>query len=207
MIPAAYYQTIYLTLVTNTGLLLLSYEDLSFTSTLAKFWNTTDTGIMGSIVVLQREYDVNYNPFFINKFTKNFGTRVSTIAYNTCDGVIYVGLENGITYTFTAHIHTMGQQGDVTTQIKEGTRIKLFNERVISFAFLGCYVFVCGNVSQLAVLRVDDGHKANANVFVNASIKKRIEGKGQLSLMYPLELSAWNALSDDCSSRWHRHCP
>ena len=165
---------------TNTGLLLLSYEDLTFASTINKFWNRNDTDIMGSIVVLQREYDVNYKPFFINKFTKNFDMRVSTIAYNTCDDVIYVGCENGIIFTFVVHIHDIGNN-DMTTQIKEGTKLKLFNERVMSFAFLGCYVFVCGNVSTIAVFTFNE---TNENVLVNASIKKRIEGKGQLNLMY-----------------------
>jgi hypothetical protein len=165
---------------TNTGLLLLSYEDLTFASTIGKFWNINDTDIMGSIVILQREYDGNFKPFFINKFTKNFDMRVSTIAYNNCDDVIYVGFENGITYTFIVDIHDM-DNNDTSTQIKEGTKMKLFNERVISFEFLGCYVFVCGNESKIAVFTLNESNK---NVLVNASIQKRIEGKGQLNLMY-----------------------
>ena len=160
---------------TRSGLLMLSFEDRSLLSTVGKFWSIIDSEILGNIAIYQRLFDNNNKPYFTKKIFKCFDVRVSTINSNYDANSIFVGFENGTVHCFTIYI-----VGDNLLSIIEGIKFKYFTNRICAFAFLGEYTFIAGTENKIMITKFGDEHKRDIEVIVNASLKKRVEGKGHI---------------------------
>ena len=157
---------------TNTGLLMLSYEDNTILSSIGKFWSLIDSDIAGSISIYQRLFDTNNKPYFTKKLTKCFDVKASKIDINSYIDVIFVGFENGIVHSFIV------RRNDSVINIIEGIQFKYFTTRITSFSFYNNFTFIAGAENKILVVQLTDETKRNVEVIVNASVKKRMEGKG-----------------------------
>jgi hypothetical protein len=88
----------------SSGILILGLEDVSILSTIGRFWSMIDYEILGSILVYQRVYDENEQPYFKKITGKSFDARVSKTVINSKLNKIYVGLDNGTIQVFTISI-------------------------------------------------------------------------------------------------------
>ena len=157
---------------TNTGLLMLSYEDNTILSSIGKFWSLIDSDIAGSISIYQRLFDNNNKPYFTKKLTKCFDVKASKIDINSYIDVIFVGFENGTVHSFIV------RRNDSVINIIEGIQFKYFTTRITSFSFYNNFTFIAGAENKILVVQLTDETKRNVEVIVNASVKKRMEGKG-----------------------------
>ena len=157
---------------TNTGLLMLSYEDNTILSSIGKFWSLIDSDIAGSISIYQRLFDTNNKPYFTKKLTKCFDVKASKIDINSYIDVIFVGFENGTVHSFII------RRNDSVINIIEGIQFKYFTTRITSFSFYNNFTFIAGAENKILVVQLTDETKRNVEVIVNASVKKRMEGKG-----------------------------
>lgn len=157
---------------TNTGLLMLSYEDNTILSSIGKFWSLIDSDIAGSISIYQRLFDTNNKPYFTKKLTKCFDVKASKIDINSYIDVIFVGFENGTVHSFIV------RRNDSVINIIEGIQFKYFTTRITSFSFYNNFTFIAGAENKILVVQLTDETKRNVEVIVNASVKKRMEGKG-----------------------------
>ena len=157
---------------TNTGLLMLSYEDNTILSSIGKFWSLIDSDIAGSISIYQRLFDTNNKPYFTKKLTKCFDVKASKIDINSYIDVIFVGFENGTVHSFIV------RRNDSVINIIEGIQFKYFTTRITSFSFYNNFTFIAGAENKILVVQLTDETKRNVEVIVNGSVKKRMEGKG-----------------------------
>jgi hypothetical protein len=175
----------------ETGLLIIGLEDVSYLSRIGRFWTLIDYEILGNLFVFQRVFDNENRPYFRKLILKNFDARVSKLELNLQHNKIFVGLENGAVQIFNinkidrnSHSKPSSQSNDLPTYeekiiaINEGNNFRYLNDRITGLQCYLDFLFISNKENKLIIL---DYCQSTPEIKFNGSLKKRISGKGHIN--------------------------
>jgi hypothetical protein len=164
----------------ESGLLILGYSDNSILSVIGKFWSIIESEVLSKVVIYQRQFDTNDKAYFTQKIFKNFDVRISKISINKTVNKILIGFENGTVQLFNInYIENIRKTSSQLIAITEGIKFKYLNDRISSFVSLDEYTFISSYENKIMVIKFDlELQTSDPLISLNASAKKRMEGKG-----------------------------
>ena len=164
----------------ESGLLILGYSDNSILSVIGKFWSIIESEVLSKVVIYQRQFDTNDKAYFTQKIFKNFDVRISKISINKTVNKILIGFENGTVQLFNInYIENIRKTTSKLIAITEGIKFKYLNDRISSFVSLDEYTFISSYENKIMVIKFDlELQTSDPLISLNASAKKRMEGKG-----------------------------
>jgi hypothetical protein len=164
----------------ETGLLVISMEDLSLLSRLGRFWSLVDYEILGNCFVFQRVFDTSNKPYFKKIMSKSFDSRVSKVELSQAQNKLYAGLDNGSVQIF--NINIIKQKEEKIYTILEGNNFKFLIDRVTGMcAYLESFLFITSKENKLLIVDIS---QSIPECRFNGSLKKRIEGKGHITGLF-----------------------
>jgi hypothetical protein len=178
----------------DTGLLILGLEDVSYLSRIGRFWTLIDYEILGNLFVFQRVFDSESRPYFRKLIFKNFDARVSKLDLNLQHNKIFVGLENGAVQIFninkidknmnskpskpSSNMNELSSQEEKIIAINEGNNFRYLNDRITGLQCYLDFLFISNRENKLIILNYS---QITPVIKFNGSLKKRIMGKGHIN--------------------------
>lgn len=170
---------------TDNGILIIGLEDVSFLSSIGRFWSLIDYEILGNLLLFQRLFDKNKKPFFRKLVVKSFDARISKLDLCISKKRFFLGLDNGSLMIFNINKidkskNSIEEDENSLIVISEGNIFRYLSDRVTGITNSEEFLFAIGKDNKLVVV-----NKENNKLLFSGSLKKRVEGKGHVnSILY-----------------------